>query len=70
MSKLLNGVNVEQLVGTINAIKNEPTIADFKFSATTTWVNGGYCRTKIQSFTGANTEDTSRKEPLLIFYAD
>ena len=25
-----NGVNVEQLVGTINAIKNNPSIADFK----------------------------------------
>ena len=66
MSKLLNGVNVEQLVGTINAIKNDPSIADFKFSATTTWVNGGHCRTKIQSFTGANTEDTSRKEPFIL----
>ena len=50
----------------INAIKNEPTIADFKFSATTTWVNGGHCHTKIQNFTGANTEDTSRKEPFII----
>lgn len=61
-----NGVNVEQLVGTINAIKETPSIADFKFSATTTWINGGHCQTKIQSFTGACTEDTSRKEPFIL----
>ena len=66
MDKLLNGVNVEQLVGTINAIKNEPSIADFKFNATTTWVNGGHCSTKIQSFTGACAEDTSRTEPFIL----
>ena len=65
MSKL-NGVNVEQLVGTINAIKDNPSIADFKFSAITTWVNGGHCRTKIQSFIGANTKDTSRGKPFIL----
>ena len=61
-----NGVNVEQLVGTINAIKNNPSIADFKFNATTTWINGGHCRTKIKNFTGACTKDTSRKKPFIL----
>ena len=37
----LNGVNVKQLVGTINAIKEDPTIANFNFNARTTWVDGG-----------------------------
>lgn len=63
MSDSLNGVNVSQLVGTINAVKLDPSMADFKFSATTTWIKGGHCQTKIQSFTGANTQDTSRNEP-------
>jgi len=62
----LNGVNVDQLVGTINAIKNEPSIADFKFRATTTWINGGHCQTKIQSFRGANIEDESRDKPFVM----
>ena len=62
----LNGVNVEQLVGTINAIKNDPSIADFKFSATTTWIKGGHCQTKVQSFSGANMDDTSRTEPFIL----
>ena len=53
----VNGVNVTQLVDTINAIKDEPSIADFKFHATTTWISGGHCQTKIQNFTGANSVD-------------
>ena len=47
MSNLLNGVNVDKLVGTITAIKTYPSIADFRFSAKTTWINGGHCQTKI-----------------------
>jgi uncharacterized OsmC-like protein len=62
----LNGVNVEQLVGTINAIKEDPTIADFNFKARTTWIDGGYCKTEIQSFTGANQKDTSREHPFVL----
>ena len=62
----LNGVNVTQLVGTINAIKDDTSIADFKFQASTTWINGGHCSTKIQSFTGANTEDKSRETPFVL----
>ena len=61
-----NGVNVEQMVGTINAIKETPSIADFKFNATTTWIRGGHCKTTIQQFTGANTTDTSRTEPFIL----
>ena len=66
MSHSLNGVNVDQLLGTINAVKNEPSMADFKFSATTTWVKGGHCHTKIQDFTGANTVDKSRNKPFVL----
>ena len=65
-TSVLNGVNVEQLVGTINAIKEDPTIADFKFKAQTMWGRGSWCKTEIQSFTGANQTDTSRKEPFVL----
>ena len=66
MSNSLNGVNVSQLVETINAVKREPNIADFKFNSVTTWVNGGHCQTKIQSFTSANIEDKSRDKPFML----
>jgi uncharacterized OsmC-like protein len=63
---LVNGVNVDQLVGTINAIKADPAIARFKFRAETEWVDGGHSRTTIQSFYGAKQEDTSRSRPFVL----
>jgi uncharacterized OsmC-like protein len=62
----LNGVNVEQLVGTINAIKANPDLALFKFRAKNEWVNGGNSRTSIQSFYGAGQEDSSRDKPFVL----
>lgn len=63
---LVNGVNVDQLVGTINAIKADPAIARFKFRAENEWVDGGHSRTTIQSFYGAKQEDTSRNRPFVL----
>ncbi len=62
----LNGVNVEQLVGTINAIKENPEIAQFKFRSETQWVDGGHSRTEIKGFYGAEQEDDSRTEPFIL----
>jgi len=66
MSTIQNGVDVDQLVGTINAIKANPDLANFKFRAETTWINGGHSRTKIKSFFGAGAEDTSRSKPFIL----
>ncbi len=63
---LVNGVNVDQLVGTLNAIKADPAIARFKFRAETEWVDGGHSRTTIQSFYGAKQEDASRSRPFVL----
>jgi len=62
----LNGVNVEQLVATVNAIKSNPGLARFTFRATSDWVDGGRSRTKIQGFYGAGQEDTSRTRPFIL----
>lgn len=62
----LNGVNVDQLVGTINAIKANPDLARFKFRAKNEWVSGGHSRTSIQSFYGAGQEDTSRDKKFVL----
>jgi len=64
--KALNGVNVEQLVGTIEAVKEDAEIAKFKFRAQTNWVRGGHSETTIQSFYGAKQEDESREEPFVL----
>lgn len=63
---LVNGVNVDQLLGTINAIKENPSLARFKFRAETEWIEGGHCRTAIQSFYGAGQEDASRAQPYVL----
>ena len=47
MSDALNGVNVNQLLGTIDAVKNEPSMADFKFKAK---INERYSRARSVFF--------------------
>ena len=49
----LNGVNVDQLFGVIDAIKGTPAIADFKFRIENKWMNGGHNRTTVGNFYGA-----------------
>jgi len=61
-NKIINGVKVDELFGTINAIKEMPGIAKFKFRAANKWVNGGLNRTTINKFYGAQKE-LSHKEP-------
>jgi uncharacterized OsmC-like protein len=51
--KIINGVNVDDLFGTINAIKQNPGIAKFNFRAQNKWSNGGLNRTMIKDFYGA-----------------
>lgn len=61
-----NGVNVTQLVQTVEAIKDDPSLATFRFRASNTWLGGGRSRTSIDGFWGAGTEDSSRTTPLTL----
>ena len=51
--RFVNGVNVDALFGTIDAVKDTPAIAKFKFRANNKWVNGGHNHTTIKDFYGA-----------------
>ncbi|MDQ2952748.1 MAG: OsmC family protein [Chloroflexota bacterium] len=53
-----NGVNVTQLLGTIELIKNDPSLARFRFRSRTRWDQGGRCATEIAGFYGAGSEIT------------
>ena len=66
VSTHVNGVNVDQLVATINAIQENPEIARFQFRAQNEWIDGGHSRTSIQGFYGALQEDASRDEPFIL----
>jgi uncharacterized OsmC-like protein len=61
-----NGIDVEQLVKTVNAIKDNPSLAQFRFRASTKWLDGGHSRTTIKDFYGAGQEDTSRSKPFVL----
>lgn len=58
-----NGLNTEQVVETVDAIKNTPSLGEFEFRASNQWINGGENRSSIQGFYGAGREDDSRSEP-------
>ena len=61
----VNGVNVDELFETIDAVKKTPVIAKFKFHAKNEWKGGGHNRTFIQNFYGTNQEH-ERKEPFML----
>jgi uncharacterized OsmC-like protein len=60
-----NGLNLDQMVQTIEALKNDPTLARFQFRARNQWIDGGENRSSIRDFYGAGAEDTSRTEPFV-----
>jgi uncharacterized OsmC-like protein len=62
--KFVNGVNVDQLFGTIDMIKEKPEIARFKFRATNRWIAGTHNQATVKDFYGALKEDSSR-EPMV-----
>ena len=64
-NKTVNGLNTEQMVQTVEALKNNPQLAQFEFRARNQWINGGENRSTIQDFYGAGAEDTSRSKPFV-----
>ena len=57
-----NGLDMEALVGTVEAVKNDPSLGAFEFRATNQWINGGENRSRIKEFYGAGSEDESRTD--------
>ena len=66
--KSLNGVNVDDLMSTIDAIREQPTIAKFNFRAKNKWMNGGHNRTTVNEFYGAC--QTHEHKNAFVFDAD
>ena len=50
---LVNGVAVNDLFATIDAIKKDPEIAKFNFRISNRWINGGRNQSTINDFYGA-----------------
>jgi uncharacterized OsmC-like protein len=57
-----NGINIDQLFGTLDAIKAQPSLGAFQFRATNHWLGGAHNRSTIREFYGAGQEDRSRAD--------
>lgn len=75
--KIVNGVNVDQLYSTIDAVKKAPINGKFKFRAKNKWINGGLNRTSLTNFYGTqkdhdhkNAFELDADEPTLLLGND
>jgi uncharacterized OsmC-like protein len=65
-----NGINVDQLVGTVGAIQQDPTLATMTFQATTTWQEGTRSRAEVGAFIHAGKQDESRTPAQFVLEGD
>jgi len=61
-STIRNGVDTQQMYGTLDAIKAQPELGRFEFRARNEWIAGAHNRSTIQGFYGAGQEDSSRTQ--------
>ena len=60
---ITNGIDVDQLVQTIEAVEGDPSAGSFTFRAKSSWKDGTYNVGEIGAFRHAGEEDESRSEP-------
>ena len=57
----INGVDIETLMGTVNAIRDEPELGACRFRASNSWLGGNHNRSKVTGFYGAKQEIAHRQ---------
>ena len=55
-STRINGIEIDTLVSTVNAIKEDPQLGACHFRASNTWLSGNHNRSTVTSFFGAKQE--------------
>ncbi len=60
-----NGVDVEKLFATLDAVKGQPEIADFQFRARNTWHAGTHSSTEFSGFHGA-LQELEHRHPTVV----
>ena len=58
--RIRNGINVDQLFGTLDVVKAQPELGTFQFRATNRWLGGAHNRSTIKEFYGTGQVDQSR----------
>ena len=49
----VNGIDIETLMGTVNAIKDDPDLGACRFRASNSWLGGNHNRSTVTGFYGA-----------------
>jgi uncharacterized OsmC-like protein len=62
-SNRFNGLDTQQIVQMVEALKRDKTLAKFEFRARNEWIDGVENRSVIKDFYGAGAEDKSRVVP-------
>ena len=62
IAPIRNGIDTDQLYGTLDLVRAKPELGPFQFRAANEWLGGTHNRSTIQGFYGAGQEDTSRTE--------
>jgi uncharacterized OsmC-like protein len=52
----INGIDIDTLMGTVTAIKNDPQLGACHFRASNTWLGGNHNRSTVTGFYGASEE--------------
>ena len=55
-STRINGIEIDALAGTVNAIKQDPQLGACHFRASNTWLSGNHNRSTVTGFFGAKQE--------------
>jgi uncharacterized OsmC-like protein len=58
---VVNGVDLDTLMGTVNAIKGDPGLGACRFRASNRWLSGNHNRSTVTAFHGARQEIAHRQ---------
>jgi len=64
-STVVNGVMVDDLLGTIDAVRATPAIAKFKFGFRNRWINGSQTVSAVHGFQGT-LQQLSHSQPIVL----
>jgi len=56
-----NGVDTPTLFATLDAVKAQPKLAEFRFRASNHWIKGAHSRTRMESYTGAGGQHEHKR---------
>ena len=59
--KVSNGIDMDVLWKTINAVKEEPSLGKSKFRIHNKWLKGGHNKTTVNDFRGAGQENSHKQ---------